>query len=120
MKTKAVRDKIDQLAHINEWDEKAFPDHQDFPSNLKNPIFRVKTAVTEAVPNYGKKCGGHYHLLHIIDGIPDMTTQSGAKVGRYASPEDLYHAYLSTLENTSTCKSIYKARVFPENRQKLS
>nr|CAH7750533.1 unnamed protein product [Callosobruchus chinensis] len=138
-------DKIDQLAHINQWDDKVviyhmqnrlaglaktwynnlddyrhswdqwkqlliqvFPDHQDFPSNLKNLIFRVKSPEETWTEYYFAKqqllrqcqITGKNAVAMIIDGIPDMTTQSGAKVGRYASAEDLYHDYLSTLENT--------------------
>nr|CAI5840104.1 unnamed protein product [Callosobruchus analis] len=40
------------------------------------------------------------NIISRIDGISDVTVQSGAKVGRYASPEYLYREYLSTLENT--------------------
>nr|CAI5851486.1 unnamed protein product [Callosobruchus analis] len=138
-------DKIDQLAHINQWDEKvviyhmqsrlaglaktwynnlddyrhswdqwkqlliqAFPDHQDFPTNLKNMIFRVKnpgetwTEYYFAKQQLLRQCQitGKNAIAMIIDGISDVTVQSGAKVGRYASPEDLYREYLSTLENT--------------------
>nr|CAI5852307.1 unnamed protein product [Callosobruchus analis] len=138
-------DKIDQLAHINQWDEKvviyhmqsrlaglaktwynnlddyrhswdqwkqlliqAFPDHQDFPTNLKNMIFRVKnpgetwTEYYFAKQQLLRQCQitGKNAVAMIIDGISDVTIQSGAKVGRYASPEDLYRGYLSTLENT--------------------
>nr|CAH7714828.1 unnamed protein product [Callosobruchus chinensis] len=98
----------------NSWDQwkqlliQAFPDHQDFPSNLKNLIFRVKipeetwTEYYFAKQQLLRQCQitGKNAVAMIIDGIPDMTTQSGAKVGRYASPEDLYREYLSTLENT--------------------
>ncbi|VEN56651.1 unnamed protein product [Callosobruchus maculatus] len=96
------------------WDQwkqlliQAFPDHQDFPTNLKNLIFRIKNPEETWTEYYFAKqqllrqcqITGKNAVAMIIDGISDITIQSGAKVGRYASPEDLYREYLSTLENT--------------------
>nr|CAI5849230.1 unnamed protein product [Callosobruchus analis] len=101
-------DKIDQLAHINQWDEKVVIYHMQSRPTLKT-IFWVKYPGETWTEYYFakqllRKCqiSGQNAVAMIRDCISDITTQPGAKVRRYASLEDLYREYLSTLEYTRT------------------
>ncbi|KAJ8928461.1 hypothetical protein NQ314_018986 [Rhamnusium bicolor] len=79
--------------------------HVDFPSAIKELVKRHKL-VQETWTEYyfGKiqllrQCekSSKNAVTMLIEGIPDYDIQSGAKVGHYVNPEDLYQEYLSTL-----------------------
>lgn len=93
------------------WDEwkqlliEAFPDHYDFPTAIRKLLRRTKTHDESWTEYYFAKMqllrqcdiSGKNAVAMIIDGIHDNAIQSGAKVGRYTTPEELYRDYLSTL-----------------------
>ncbi|KAJ8915356.1 hypothetical protein NQ315_008243 [Exocentrus adspersus] len=58
---------------------------------------RKKSTNTSNLPTFSVKAKSKDAVAMIIDGIHDSAIQSGAKVGRYLTPEELYKDYLVTL-----------------------
>lgn len=92
----------------DQWKEmivKTFPEFNDFASTLKKLIFRVKLSNETMTQYYFAKM----QLLRacdikdknavslLIDGLRDTTLQTGARAGRFQTPEALYQEYLSTV-----------------------
>jgi hypothetical protein len=84
---------------------KTFPFHHDFANTLRQMLDRVKQP-NESMTQY---YFGKMNLLQacnitdkeavscLIDGLLDDTQKTGAKAGRYKTPERLYAEYLSTI-----------------------
>ncbi|KAJ3650016.1 hypothetical protein Zmor_021729 [Zophobas morio] len=134
--------KIEQLAEINNWDErimvqhmhnrldgvarnwyndlldynhtwaewkdlfmKTFPEHNDFAHLLKTMIERKKQPDESWAVYYFDKVGliraceisEKNAVSCIIDGIDDVVVRTGAKAGRYGTPEALYAEFFTTL-----------------------
>lgn len=153
--------KVEQIAEINGWDEKAkiyhmqnrlkglarkwynglttynytwqewkklilttFPDHYDFASMLKKLLARQKQSYESWDKYYFEKMelvraceiGGKNAVSCIIDGITNSTIETGAKAGRYQTPEELYANYLTTLSVEErpfkTAKETHRTRTF--------
>ncbi|KAJ3651708.1 hypothetical protein Zmor_017728 [Zophobas morio] len=134
--------KIEQLAEINNWDEriivqhmhnrldgvarnwyndlvdynhtwaewkdlfmKTFPKHNDFAHLLKTMIERKKQPGESWAVYYFDKVGliraceisEKNAVACIIGGIDDVVVRTGAKAGRYGTPEALYAEFFTTL-----------------------
>lgn len=84
---------------------RTFPDNQDFASLLRRLINRIKFPGETWEKYYFEKkelldaceIQGKNAVSCIIDGMNNATLQTGAKAGRYETPEELYASYLSTL-----------------------
>ncbi|VEN44035.1 unnamed protein product [Callosobruchus maculatus] len=94
----------------NEWKNliaKTFPDHVDYAMALRKMLGRSKLRKETMTTYYFEKMellrtcqiSGRNAVSCLIDGIPSVTIQNGARAGRYASPEALYEEYLSSLRD---------------------
>ncbi|KAJ8912383.1 hypothetical protein NQ315_014751 [Exocentrus adspersus] len=94
----------------NEWKDlivRTFPEHHDFASVLRRQVNRTKLPWETWDEYYFEKCEllRACHILDrdavscIIDGMNSKTIETGAKAGRYTTPESLYAEYISTLAN---------------------
>lgn len=86
----------------------AFPDRKDFPTAIRKLIRPTKLPDESWTEYYFAKMEllrlceitGKNAVAVLIHGIQYAPIQSGAKVGRYSTPEALYKDYLATLTTT--------------------
>jgi hypothetical protein len=96
-----------------EWKRKilqAFPDHRDFATSLRTMLAKKKDATESWSQYYFSKMeliracelSEKQAVSCVIDGISNDIIQTGARAGRYETPEVLYSSFLSTLVTRST------------------
>ncbi|KAL1489300.1 hypothetical protein ABEB36_014223 [Hypothenemus hampei] len=101
-----------------EWKElfmKTFPEHNDFAHSLRTMMERKKRPGESWDDYYYDKIGliraceiGEKNAVScLIDGIEDVVIRTGAKAGRYVTPEDLYSEYFTTLTTNDSFKFMY-------------
>jgi transposase InsO family protein len=96
-----------------EWKRKilqAFPDHRDFATSLRTMLAKKKDETESWSQYYFSKMeliracelSEKQAVSCVIDGISNDIIQTGARAGRYETPEALYSSFLSTLVAQST------------------
>lgn len=94
----------------NEWKSlilRTFPDVKDFATLLRTMLNRKKRREENWHSYYFDKIGlikacginDRNAVSCIIDGINDISVQTGAKAGRYDTPEELYSNYFTALSS---------------------
>ncbi|WP_253302469.1 reverse transcriptase domain-containing protein [Wolbachia endosymbiont of Psylliodes chrysocephala] len=86
-----------------------FPSHHDYASQLRKMLQRTKMSLESWDKYYFEKMElvraceifGKKAVSCTIDGITEQNIKTGAKAGRYSTPESLYSEFLSTLPTTS-------------------